>query len=65
MANICMVCDKRPKSTFSVSNAHNRTKRWIYPNVHTMRFRFKGQSSVKRGAVCTKCMKRGKVEKVI
>ena len=65
MANICMVCDKRPHATFSVSNAHNRTKRWVYPNVHTMRFRFKGQRSVKRGAVCTKCVKVGKVEKVV
>ena len=65
MANICAVCDKRPHATYNVSKAHNRTKRWIYPNVHTMRFRFRGQSSVKRGAVCTKCVKKGKVEKVV
>jgi large subunit ribosomal protein L28 len=65
MANICMICDKRPHATFSVSKAHNRTKRWVYPNVHTIRFRLKGQKSIKRGAVCTKCVKCGKVEKVV
>jgi large subunit ribosomal protein L28 len=65
MANICQVCDKRPRSTYKVSHAHNRTKRWVYPNVHTIRYRMKGQASIKRGAICTKCVKAGKVEKVI
>lgn len=67
MANICTVCDKRPKSTFSVSHAHNRTKRWVYPNVNVMRFSFSNdvKKKVHRGSVCTKCVKAGKVEKVI
>lgn len=65
MANICVVCDKRPRVGNNVSNANNKTKRWLYPNVHVIRFVFKGQRSVKRGAVCTKCLKSGKVEKVI
>lgn len=65
MANICVVCDKRPYSVNNVSNAKNRTKRWVYPNVHVMRFVYKGQTSIKRGAVCTKCLKRGKIEKVV
>lgn len=65
MANICRVCDKRPRSANNVSNANNKTGRWLYPNVHVMRFRLKGQTSVCRGAVCTKCVKAGKVEKVL
>lgn len=65
MANICVICNKRPRVANNVSNANNKTKRWVYPNVHTMRFTLKGQKSVKRGAVCTKCVKAGKVEKVI
>jgi len=65
MANICTICDKGPISTFSVSNAHNRTKRWVYPNVHTIRYRLKGDRSVKRGGVCAKCRKAGKIEKVV
>lgn len=65
MANICRVCDKRPHVGNRVSNANNKTKRWVYPNVHTIRFRFKGSANVLRGSVCTKCIKRGKIEKVI
>ncbi len=65
MANICLVCDKRPRTANKVSRAHNITKRWVYPNVHVTRFKLKGQRSIKRGAVCTKCVKAGKIEKVI
>ena len=65
MAKICRICDKRPQAANNVSNANNKTLRWLYPNVHVMRYRMKGQTSVKRGSVCTKCVKAGKVEKVI
>ncbi|MFH1643899.1 MAG: 50S ribosomal protein L28 [bacterium] len=65
MANICVVCGKRPQVGNRVSNANNRTKRWIYPNVHVIRFSLKGQKSIKRGAVCAKCLKSNKVEKVV
>jgi large subunit ribosomal protein L28 len=65
MANICEICNKRPQVAKWVSNANNRTKRWVYPNVHVIRFKLKGQSEVYRGAVCTKCVKAGKIEKVI
>lgn len=65
MSNICAICDKRPQVGNFVSNANNRTKRWIYPNVHVMRFRLKGQAKVYRDAVCTKCLKAGKIEKVV
>ena len=64
---ICAVCDKGPRSTFKVSHAHNRTKRWVYPNVHTIRFTLANDPSgkVHRAAVCTKCLKAGKIKKVI
>jgi large subunit ribosomal protein L28 len=65
MANICIICDKRPRVGNLVSNANNRTKRWVYPNVHVMRFKLKGHTSIQRGAVCTKCFKAGKIEKVV
>ncbi len=65
MSNICAICNKRPQVAKLVSNANNRTKRWVYPNVHVMRFKHKGQTEVYRGAVCTKCVKAGKIEKVI
>jgi large subunit ribosomal protein L28 len=67
MARICKVCQKSPQVGNLVSHAKNRTKRWIYPNVHTFRFTLAGKEPKKviRGAVCTKCVKAGKIEKVI
>lgn len=67
MSRICIVCDKRPQVANLVSHAKNRVKRWVYPNVHHMRFtRVNDQSNkVYTGKVCTKCMKAKKVQKVI
>jgi len=67
MSRICSVCDKRPQVGNLVSHANNRVKRWIYPNVHKMNFKLVegGSRKVTRGAVCTKCVKAGKIEKVI
>lgn len=66
MARICAVCDKRPQVANNVSHANNKTKRWIYPNVHTMRFtRPSSIDKVERGKVCTRCVKAGKVTKVL
>lgn len=66
MARICAICDKGPTVANLVSNANNRVKRWVYPNVHTMRFTKKGtKNRVYRDKVCTKCVKAGKVQKVI
>lgn len=67
MANICAICDKKPQVGNNVSHAKNRTKRWIYPNVQKVRFNLTGDNSgkVHRGAVCAKCLKAGKIKKVI
>jgi len=67
MARVCLVCDKKPSVVNNVSHANNKTKRWVFPNVHRMRFKVQGDISgkVKCGMVCTKCMKAGKVQKVL
>ncbi|MCA9769804.1 50S ribosomal protein L28 [Candidatus Dependentiae bacterium] len=67
MAYICKVCDKRPQVGNHVSHAKNKTKRWLYPNVHKMRFSFANdpKNKVHRAAVCTRCVKAGKVKKVV
>lgn len=66
MARICSVCNKSPQVGNLVSHAKNRVKRWLYPNVHKMRFSLVGHpKKVIRGAVCTKCVKAGKVKKVL
>ncbi|KKP35585.1 MAG: 50S ribosomal protein L28 [candidate division TM6 bacterium GW2011_GWF2_32_72] len=66
MARICSICEKRPRVGNLVSHANNRTKRWLYPNVHTMRFTLTNdpKGNVYRAAVCTKCVKAKKVQKV-
>jgi len=65
MARICDVCCKRPQVANLVSHANNRVKRWVYPNTHKMQFIVPGRSEVKRGTVCTKCVKSGKVQKKV
>jgi len=67
MARICGICSKRPQVGMHVSHARNRVKRWLYPNVHTMRYTISSDNSgkVKRGKVCTKCVKAGKIKKII
>jgi len=67
MSRICAVCGKCPQVGNLVSHARNRTKRWVFPNVHLMRFVKINdpKSKVHRGCVCTKCVKAGKVKKII
>lgn len=67
MARICDICDKKPSVANYVSHANNRVKRWVYPNTQKMRYTVAAQplKKVYRGAVCTKCVKAGKVNKVI
>jgi len=67
MSRICTVCDKRPQVANIVSHANNKTKKWVYPNVHRMRFTYTNCPSgeVHMGKVCTKCVKAKKVTKVL
>jgi large subunit ribosomal protein L28 len=69
MSRICQVkgCGKRPRVGNLVSHANNKVKVWIYPNVHTMRYSYSNdvKNFVYRGGVCTKCLKSGKIRKVI
>ncbi len=67
MARICAVCGKRPQVANYVSHAKNKTKRWVYPNTHKMRFTLTGSISgkVMHAQVCTKCVKGKKVQKVL
>ncbi len=67
MSRICAICAKRPRTGNLVSHANNKTLRWVYPNVHRMRYTITGDSSgkVTMASVCTKCVKAGKVKKVL
>lgn len=67
MSRMCCICGKKPQVANLVSKANNRVKRWVYPNVHTMRFTMTNdpRGKVRRSSVCTKCVKAEKVTKVL
>jgi large subunit ribosomal protein L28 len=46
-----------------VSHAHNITRKIWYPNLQRVRARVNG--TVKRIRVCTRCIRSGKIEKVV
>ncbi len=63
MAQRCDICGKGPAVGHKISHAHNVTKRRWLPNLVNMRA--KVGSAVKRLRVCTRCLKAGKVTKVV
>ena len=63
MARRCDICGKGPAVGHSVSHAHNLTKRRWLPNLIAIRALVEGRARQVR--VCTRCLKAGKVTKVI
>jgi large subunit ribosomal protein L28 len=63
MAQRCDICDKGPSVGHKISHAHKLTKRRWLPNLVSMRWMVGGKA--KRMRVCTRCLKAGKVTKVI
>lgn len=67
MSRVCAVCGKRPQVANLVSHANNKVKRWVFPNVHKMRFVKADENTgkVHHDKVCTKCVKAKKIQKVV
>jgi len=63
MSQRCEVCDKGPMVGNNVSHANNKTRRRWNPNLKKLRVMYKG--AVKTLKVCTRCLKAGKVVKVV
>ena len=63
MSAVCQVCQKGPMSGNNVSHAHNLTKRVFRPNLQKIRVRAGNNS--RRMRVCTRCIRSGRVEKVV
>lgn len=63
MAQRCDVCGKGPAVGSTVSHANKHTKRRWLPNLISMRALAHGR--VQRMRVCTRCVKAGKVTKVV
>ncbi len=63
MARICEICKKGPVSGHQISHSHRKTKRKWLPNLHTVKV--KRDKRVVKIKICTKCLKAGKVEKIV
>ena len=63
MAAVCEVCGKKPIFGRNVSHAHNVTPRMFHPNIQRIRVRVGNNS--KRMRVCTRCIRGGRIEKVV
>jgi large subunit ribosomal protein L28 len=63
MAQRCDICGKGPSVGHKISHAHNVSKRRWLPNLASLRAMVGG--TVKRMRVCTRCLKAGKVVKVV
>jgi len=63
VARKCYVCGKGPMTGHNISHAHNLTKRRWLPNLQKITILENGVK--KRVYVCTKCLKAGKVVKVV
>lgn len=61
MAKVCDICGKRPQTGYSVSHAHNKTRRRWYPNLKKVKAFREGRPV--RMRVCTSCIKSGYVVK--
>jgi large subunit ribosomal protein L28 len=63
MAQRCDVCGKGPAVGHRISHAHNVTKRRWMPNLVPIRALVDGVPG--RLRVCTRCLKAGKVTKLV
>ena len=63
MAKRCDICGKKPQVGHHVSHAHNLNKRRFSPNIHKMKIMVDG--TVRHANVCTRCLRSGKVTKVV
>ena len=59
----CFVCGKMRMAGQNVSHANNVTKRLFKPNIQNVRAKVNGRA--KQVAVCTRCLRSGKIEKAV
>ena len=57
MSRVCQVTGKRPLAGNNVSHAHNKTRRWFLPNLHSHRFWVESEKRWVKLRVSTKGMR--------
>jgi len=63
MARICSVCGKRRQVGYSISHAHNKTKKVWMPNLQKIKTVSNG--TTQRVYVCTRCIRSGFAQKPV
>lgn len=63
MARVCYTCGKKPMAGNRISKSRRHTKRRWLPNLQ--RVRVQTESGNKRVRVCVRCIKSGKIAKVV
>lgn len=63
MSGVCEICGKKTAFGNSVSHSHKKTKRTFKSNIHKAKVEYQGK--IRTMNICTKCLKSGKVKKVI
>lgn len=63
MSKVCSVCGKGPLFGKNVSHSHKKTPKVWEPNLKKMRIMV--NNSPKNAYVCTRCIKGGKVVRVV
>ncbi len=63
MARVCTICGKRPMAGNQISKSRRHTKRRWLPNLQ--RVRVQTENGPKRIRLCTKCLRSGKVTKIV
>lgn len=63
MSRVCTICSKRPMTGNQISKSRRHTKRRWLPNLQ--RVRIQTAEGTRRVRVCAKCLRSGKVTKVI
>jgi large subunit ribosomal protein L28 len=63
MAKVCQICGKRIAVGHNISKAHNLTKRRFEPNLHRITAVIDGK--VRKVRACTRCIRSGKIIKVV
>lgn len=63
MSRVCCVCEKGKMYGNNVSHSNRKARTSWNANVHKVRFKKDGK--VTTGYVCTRCLRSGKIERVI
>ena len=63
MSKQCEICGKKPVTGNNVSHAHNKTRTVWSPNLQKVRAQHNG--SVRTIKACTRCIRSGKVQKIV